>query len=241
MTSSQPTTGTSATSPTPPPPLLLVRPPSSRLSSGQLTHLAASTSDPPTHARSLAQWEAYVDVYRRRGWEIVQLEAAEECPDGVFVEDAIVVFPSVLPGDATRPDQTSGQEGGQAAGTVVLPRSGSIARRSEHASAKRAVEEHLVPRGFAMFDFLVEDPSGEATLDGGDVLKVLDLDDGRGSGKDDDDVAGRSTPTVYIGHSSRTNEQGIELVRRLLEPQGWKVVTVAVRHHLHLSEFSWPM
>ncbi|MBN9169729.1 MAG: N(G),N(G)-dimethylarginine dimethylaminohydrolase, partial [Microbacterium sp.] len=70
-------------------PRLLVRPPSRRLAEGEITHLERVPVDP---ALARAQWERYVDQFRTRGWEIVEVEAADDQPDGVFVEDAVVVF-----------------------------------------------------------------------------------------------------------------------------------------------------
>jgi dimethylargininase len=55
----------------------------------------------------------------------------------------------------------------------------------------------------------------DATLEGGDVLRI-----------------GR---TVYVGRSGRTNEAGVEAVRRVLEPLGYRVRVVAVEGCLHLK------
>lgn len=189
-----------------PSPLLLVRRPSPNLSSGILTHLTPR-SNPPTHETSLAQWQAYIDVYRQRGWQIVEVDQADECPDGVFIEDAIIVF--------------GGQEG--SAGTVVLPRSGSKERRLEYPTARAAVEKHLVKaRGYDVVDFHDSgvDPMGEATMDGGDILKVAEK------------------KTVYVGVGARTNQAGFNVVKRELgEKRGWKVVPVSMvgKGWLHLS------
>ncbi|CAO1624989.1 unnamed protein product [Jaminaea pallidilutea] len=195
------------TAPTPSP-LLLVRKPSPKLSSGQLTHLAPSES-PLTHEQSLHQWHAYCDVFREHGWQVVELDELDDAPDGVFVEDAMIVFPTLERSPAT-------------AGTVVLVRSGSDARRAEYESAKRSAEKMLVPKGYEVLDFHDQsvDPSGGATLDGGDILKVVS----GGSG------------TVFVGQSSRTNRLGIEVLERELgKKRGWNVVSIPVEHHLHLK------
>ena len=73
-------------------PRLLVRRPSPRLADGELTHLERQPVDPEL---ALAQWRGYVDVLAARGWEVVEVDAADEHPDGVFVEDAIVAFGDV--------------------------------------------------------------------------------------------------------------------------------------------------
>lgn len=73
-------------------PRLLVRRPSPRLVEGELTHLERTPVDPGLAQR---QWEEYVAAFAARGWEIVEVEPADEHPDGVFVEDAVVMFGSL--------------------------------------------------------------------------------------------------------------------------------------------------
>jgi dimethylargininase len=82
---------------------LLVRRPSPLLEDGELTHLERQSVDP---VLALRQWESYVDAFRSRGWRIVQVDAADEHPDGVFVEDVVVMFGDLAvltnPGAASR-------------------------------------------------------------------------------------------------------------------------------------------
>ena len=82
---------------------LLVRRPSPRLESGELTHLDRVPVDP---ALALEQWHGYVDAFRRRGWVVTEVAPADEHADGVFVEDAVVVFGDLAvltsPGAASR-------------------------------------------------------------------------------------------------------------------------------------------
>ena len=84
-------------------PRLLVRRPSPLLADGELTHLERSPVDAEL---ALNQWNDYVDVFRDRGWEVIEVAPADEHPDGVFVEDAVVVFDDVAvltsPGAASR-------------------------------------------------------------------------------------------------------------------------------------------
>jgi dimethylargininase len=76
----------------------LVRRPSPRLGDGLVTHIARR----PVDVRCAhEQWEAYVWALEQAGWEIVEAPALDECPDGVFVEDAAVVVEDVAV--ATRP------------------------------------------------------------------------------------------------------------------------------------------
>lgn len=70
-------------------PRILARRPSPRLADGEVTHIERTPVDP---ALALEQWRAYVDVFRARGWDVIEVEPADEHPDGVFVEDTVVVF-----------------------------------------------------------------------------------------------------------------------------------------------------
>jgi dimethylargininase len=88
---------------------------------------------------------------------------------------------------------------------AVLARPGAASRRCEVAAVADALRPHRELRAIA-------EP---ATLDGGDVL-----------------VARRS---VFVGRSSRTNAQGIEQLRGILEPLGYSVVPVKVAGYLHLK------
>ena len=96
-------------------PRLLVRRPSPLLADGELTHLDRVPVDP---ALALAQWREYVDVFESRGWDVTEVDAADEHPDGVFIEDAVVVFDDL----------------------AVLTSPGAESRRGEVDSAARTVE-----------------------------------------------------------------------------------------------------
>ncbi|HST67189.1 MAG TPA: N(G),N(G)-dimethylarginine dimethylaminohydrolase [Mycobacteriales bacterium] len=94
-------------------PQLLVRRPSPRLAHGELTHLPRVDVDA---ALAREQWAAYVEAFRSRGWTVVEVDPADDHPDGVFVEDALVAF-----GDL-----------------VVLCRAGAESRRGEAGTARAA-------------------------------------------------------------------------------------------------------
>ncbi len=89
---------------------------------------------------------------------------------------------------------------------AVIARPGAASRRGETAS----VEAALRP-----FRERVVRLSLPATLDGGDVL-----------------VHGRS---LYVGRTGRTNAAGIEALRGLVAPFGYRVVPIAVTGCLHLK------
>ena len=67
----------------------LVRRPSSRLSEGLVTHVERQTIDVDLAMR---QWAAYVDALHAAGWETIEVPPMEECPDGVFIEDDVVMY-----------------------------------------------------------------------------------------------------------------------------------------------------
>lgn len=97
-------------------PTAIIRRPSPRLAEGIVTHLERAPVDP---ARALAQWEGYVAALREHGWELAEAEPADDCPDGVFVEDAAVVL----------------------RGVAVLTRPGAPQRRAEVESVARVLAE----------------------------------------------------------------------------------------------------
>ena len=84
----------------------IVRRPSPLLAEGIVTHVERTGVDA---GRAREQWEGYVAALREHGWRIVEAPAADDHPDGVFVEDAAVVL----------------------RGIAVLTRSGAPERRGE--------------------------------------------------------------------------------------------------------------
>ncbi|MFC6356951.1 dimethylargininase [Luethyella okanaganae] len=117
----------------------LVRIPASNLADGEVTHIERSTIDPELADE---QWDRYCAALVAEGWETVEVPAAPELADSVFIEDAVVMF-----GDL-----------------AVITRPGAEARSKETVGAEQAVRElgGLTIRR-------IEQPG---TLDGGDVLKV---------------------------------------------------------------------
>jgi dimethylargininase len=68
---------------------VLVRRPSSRLAEGLVTHIERQPVDVPL---AMKQWDAYVEALVGAGWDIVEVPPMEECPDGVFIEDDVVMY-----------------------------------------------------------------------------------------------------------------------------------------------------
>jgi dimethylargininase len=89
----------------------LVRRPGPRLGEGIVTHLERRPVDVEL---ARAQWDAYVQALEDAGWEAVEAPPADDSPDGVFVEDAVVVFGNLAivtrPGVESRRGETVGVE-----------------------------------------------------------------------------------------------------------------------------------
>ncbi|GAA4403612.1 N(G),N(G)-dimethylarginine dimethylaminohydrolase [Fodinibacter luteus] len=92
-------------------PVALVRRPGPRLAEGLVTHVERSPVDVD---RALEQWQAYAGALSDAGWEVVEVEPADDCPDAVFVEDAVVVHGDLAvltrPGAPERRDEVAGVE-----------------------------------------------------------------------------------------------------------------------------------
>jgi dimethylargininase len=97
-------------------PTALVRHPSPRLAEGLVTHIERTPVDADLAVR---QWQQYVDALRATGWTTVEVPAIDDCPDGVFIEDTMVVYRDL----------------------AVIARAGAEQRRPEAAAAERAVAE----------------------------------------------------------------------------------------------------
>jgi dimethylargininase len=89
---------------------------------------------------------------------------------------------------------------------AVITRPGAPIRQPETAAVRTVVSG---------LGYEIADIAGPATLDGGDVLKV--------------------DRTVYVGLGGRTTAAGIEQLATIVEPRGWRVVTVPVTKVLHLK------
>lgn len=92
----------------------LIRRPSPRLAEGLITHIERVPVEVELAAR---QWQQYVDALAEAGWTCVEVPPVDDCPDGVFVEDTMVVFRDL----------------------AVIARAGANERRPEAAEAERAV------------------------------------------------------------------------------------------------------
>ena len=89
----------------------LVRRPSPRLAEGLVTHVQRRPVDA---ALAYAEWVGYVEALEDAGWETLEVAPADDCPDGVFVEDMVVVYRGVavlaLPGAESRKPEVESVE-----------------------------------------------------------------------------------------------------------------------------------
>jgi dimethylargininase len=103
-------------------PRALVRRPSPLLAQGIVTHLERRPVDAGS---ALAQWSAYAEALAGAGFRLVEVDPADGCPDGVFVEDAVVVH----------------------GGLAVIARPGAEARLAETGSVEAAIRLLGLPVG----------------------------------------------------------------------------------------------
>ena len=101
-----------------------------------------SSVEPVDQALADEQWDNYCAALVAEGWETVEVDAAPELADSVFVEDTVVMF-----GDL-----------------AVITNPGAESRRGEIEAVERTVR--------AIAGLTVARIEAPGTLDGGDVLKV---------------------------------------------------------------------
>lgn len=70
-------------------PQAIVRAPGPQLAEGLVTHVQRSPVDVDL---ARAQWDGYVTVLADHGWDVVEVAAAPDHPDAVFVEDTAVLW-----------------------------------------------------------------------------------------------------------------------------------------------------
>ncbi len=100
--------------------IALVRRPGPRLAEGLVTHIDRTPVDV---AVAMRQHEAYVAALAAHGWTPVEVPPADDCPDAVFIEDALVVCN----------------------GVAVITRPGALPRRPETAAVEPVVRSLGMP------------------------------------------------------------------------------------------------
>ncbi|MBC7591233.1 MAG: dimethylarginine dimethylaminohydrolase [Salinibacterium sp.] len=119
--------------------IAFIRQPPSTLADGEITHIERTEID---EVLADSQWDAYVEALVAAGFETIELPAADDHPDSVFIEDAVVVL----------------------GGTAIITRPGAESRRGEtdavRPAAKKAglrVREIVEPGTLDGGDILVVD------------------------------------------------------------------------------------
>jgi dimethylargininase len=237
----------------------LVRRPGPRLDEGLLTHLDRVLVDLDKARR---QWLGYVAALQAEGWEIYEVDPADDCPDAVFVEDTAVVYGDLAvitrPGAEQRRPETRAteaaladlgyriariEEPGTLDGGDVLKHGGTVwvglgGRTNE--SALDQLRALLEPLG--------------ATVVGVPVTKVLHLKSAV-TALPDGTVVGHDPlvddPSVFPSYLSVPEEPGAHVVlldgatvlmatsaprtRELFESRGLRVVAVDISEHEKLE------
>ena len=70
----------------------LIRRPGPQLANGLVTHIDRVPVD---EALAAKQWDAYVAALHGAGWATIEVPAADDCPDAVFIEDTVVMYRNV--------------------------------------------------------------------------------------------------------------------------------------------------
>lgn len=133
------------------------------------------------------QHDDYAAWLESIGCEVVKLTINSEFPDSVFVEDTAVVVDEVA---------------------CITPM-GVASRRGE------VVRMAAVLANYRMIHRIIDHSTPDATLEGGDVLRVGDK--------------------FYVGLTTRTNMAGIKGLADILKPLGYSVEPVTVKAGLHLK------
>ena len=230
----------------------LVRRPGPRLAEGLLTHLDRVPVD---LSKARRQWLGYAAALQAEGWDLYEVEPADDCPDAVFVEDSAVVYGDLAvisrPGaDRRRPETVATEaalaglgyriarieEPGTLDGGDVLKHGGTVwvglGGRTNQAGLGQ-LRDHLAPMG--------------ALVIGVPVTKVLHLKSAV-TALPDGTVIGFDPlvdePTVFPSYLSVPEEPGAHVVlldghtvlmavsaprtRELLESHGLRVVAVDI-------------
>lgn len=92
--------------------IALIRRPGPALAEGLTTHIEAQPVD---LALAMQQWDAYAAALRSAGWDTLEVPPADNCPDAVFIEDAVVVYGDLAvltnPGAPSRKAEVDAVEG----------------------------------------------------------------------------------------------------------------------------------
>lgn len=138
------------------------------------------------YENALEQHKNYIATLGKLGLPVLVLPALEEFPDSCFVEDVALVTKHC----------------------AIITNPGADSRNGEIEYIKEAIAQYYTEnKVFAI--------TGDATLDGGDVMMVGDI--------------------LYVGISARTNEAGVKALAEIVSPFGMEVIKVPLSEVLHLK------
>lgn len=155
--------------------------------------------------KALSQHENYVSILQNKvGLDTVEIDADDNYPDCVFIEDTAVVISNV----------------------AVITNIGASSRKGE----VDAVKEVLSNLGLKIHDMRTTENNSDnnhkmATLDGGDVLYPIIHERNKENGKYDIPKGGHH---LFVGVSSRTNLQGVEYLAEKFYPHVQQVIPVDI-------------
>ncbi|MDQ3012829.1 MAG: arginine deiminase family protein [Acidobacteriota bacterium] len=162
-------------------------------------------TDGPTHALVRRVSPSYAGYYARQGRAVSAPLADTQHQAYVEALESTGLAVSVVEPDETRYDCVFIEDT-----AVIWNGHALITRMYQDREGEQSGVEEVLQQSHSVTRI----PEG-ATLEGGDVLHVDD--------------------TTYVGLSARTNQAGAEALRVFLTQFGRRVVTVPVRHCLHLK------
>ena len=135
-------------------------------------------TDKPDLEKAKQEHDAFVDILRNHGVEIVYHEAVlPNHADAIFVHDPVIITDH----------------------GAIMVRMGKALREGEEAAMQETLEKLRIP--------LLGSLTGGATAEGGDILWL-------------------DESTLVIGRGFRTNQEGIDQIKALVEPLGITVLVV---------------
>ncbi|MFI3226611.1 MAG: arginine deiminase family protein [Clostridia bacterium] len=140
----------------------------------------------PNYANAVEQHKTYIQTLNSLGLPVLVLPSLEDFPDSCFVEDVALVLKDC----------------------AIITNPGADTRNAEINYIKDALS--LFYKEDKIFNI-----TGQATLDGGDVMMVGNI--------------------LYVGLSARTNEAGIKSLSDIVSQFGVKVIKIALEEVLHLK------
>lgn len=140
----------------------------------------------PNYENALEQHKNYIATLGKLGLPVLVLPALADYPDSCFVEDVALVTKHC----------------------AIITNPGADSRNGEINYIKEALLQYYPEDKIFKI-------TGEATLDGGDVMMVGD--------------------TLYVGLSERTNMAGVKALEAIVSPFGMEVIEVTLSEVLHLK------